>query len=220
MVHSSGQVTEGEGDIALTVDDVSDPLEPVNRFLFGFNDLFYQILLQPVASLYAQALPEPMRVGVRNMFQNLATPTRVVSALLQGKVEQSGVELGRFGINTVFGFLGFEDVAGGMGMKGANEDLGQMLGYHGAGDGLYLVWPILGPSNLRDSVGLVGDALLNPLTYVPHDLGYRLGLFGYWTVNDASLHLTEYEDLKKSAIDPYVSVRDAYLQRRQTQVKE
>ncbi|MEO5339847.1 MAG: VacJ family lipoprotein [Magnetococcus sp. MYC-9] len=212
--------TEERGDIALAVEDVSDPLEPLNRFFFDFNDLFYTVLLRPVATVYAQVVPEPLRVGVHNFFQNLATPTHVLSALLQGKVEQSVVELGRFGVNTVFGLLGFVDVAERVGMKGMEEDLGQTLGRYGVGDDLYLIWPILGPSNLRDTVGLAGDTLLNPLTYVPTDIGYRAALISHRTLNVTSLHLGEYEDLKKSAVDPYVSLRDAYLQRRQTQIRE
>ncbi|MBF0584082.1 MAG: VacJ family lipoprotein [Magnetococcales bacterium] len=220
VVQSEDIGNEGAGDMAFAVEDVSDPLEPVNRVLFEFNDIFYSVLLRPVSTVYSQIIPEPARVGVRNFFQNLATPTHFVSALLQGKVEQSGVELSRFGINTVFGLLGFLDVAEHVGLKGAEEDLGQTLGRYGAGDTLYLVWPILGPSNLRDSVGLVGDTLLNPLTYFPGDVGYRAGLVAHRTVNETSLHLGEYEDLKKSAMDPYVSLRDAYLQRRHTQIRE
>lgn len=219
-VQTRGMAAEVDGEMAFSVEDVSDPLEPVNRLFFEFNDLFYSALLRPVSVVYAHLIPETARVGIRNVFHNLATPTHVLSALLQGKVEQSGVELARFGINTVFGFLGFVDVAEGMGLKGKSEDLGQMLGYHGANDTLYLVWPILGPSNLRDTIGLAGDTLLNPLTYLPGDIGYRAGLTVQRTVNTTSLHLGEYEDLKKSAIDPYVSLRDAYLQRRHTQIKE
>ncbi|MBF0460518.1 MAG: VacJ family lipoprotein [Magnetococcales bacterium] len=218
MAQANPADTHGEGDMAFAVEDVSDPLEPVNRFFFGFNDLFYTGLLQPVSSVYASALPESGRVGVRNFFQNLATPTHFLSALLQGKVEQSGTELARFGINTVFGLLGFVDVAERMGMKGVNADLGQTLGRYGAGDTLYLVWPILGPSNLRDTVGLTGDVLLNPLTYTPTTIG--ASLVAHRTVNETSLHLGEYEDLKNSAVDPYVSLRDAYLQRRRAQIQE
>lgn len=217
---AAGVASEGAGDMAFSVEDVSDPLEPLNRFFFEFNDIFYSVLLRPVSTVYAQIIPEPARVGVRNFFGNLATPTHVLSALLQGKVEQSGTELGRFGINTVFGLFGLVDVAEGIGLKGMEEDLGQALGQYGAGDALYLVWPILGPSNLRDTVGLVGDTLLNPLTYVPGDVGYRAGLVAHRTVNETSLHLGEYEDLKKSAMDPYISLRDAYLQRRHTQIRE
>ncbi|MEO5348517.1 MAG: VacJ family lipoprotein [Magnetococcus sp. YQC-3] len=219
-VQSSGVTTEASGEMAFAVEDVSDPLEPLNRLFFEFNDLFYLGVLRPISTVYAHVVPEPARVGVRNFFQNLATPTHVLSALLQGKGEQAGIEVARFGVNTVFGFLGLVDVAEGIGLKGKNEDLGQMLGYHGMGDSLYLVWPVLGPSNLRDTAGLVGDTLLNPLSYLPGDVGYQAGLIAHRTVNNTSLHLGEYEDLKKSAIDPYVSLRDAYLQRRHTQIKE
>ncbi len=216
----SGLDTEGEEESALPAEGVSDPLEPLNRLFFRFNDLFYFGLLQPVATVYAAIAPEPLRVGVKNVFHNLATPTYVTSALLQGKVAQSGVELGRFGINTTLGLLGFIDVAKEYGMEGVHDDLGVALGHYGAGDTLYLVWPILGPSNLRDSIGLVGETLLNPLTYVPKETLYRAGLTAYRITNTASLHLGEYENLTKSAIDPYVALRDGYLQRRRISIKE
>ncbi|WP_193771298.1 VacJ family lipoprotein [Candidatus Magnetaquicoccus inordinatus] len=212
--------SESDGQLAFSIDDVSDPLEPVNRFFFEFNDLFYMGILRPVATVYGELVPEGVRVGVRNVFQNLATPTRVVSTILEGEISQSGVELARFGVNTIFGFFGFFDVAGEAGLKSTQQDLGQALGRWGAGDSLYLVLPIVGPSNLRDGVGWVGDTLMNPLTYVPGDIGYRAGLVAHRTVNDTSLHLGEYEDLKKSAVDPYISLRDAYLQRRRALISE
>ena len=217
---SSASKAEITAELAFAVEDVSDPLESVNRFFFDFNDLFYDVLLQPMAKIYDHFLPDAAQVGVNNFFQNLATPTHVVSALLQGELKQSGIEVGRFGINTVFGLAGFVDVAQHVGLPGKEEDLGQTLGRYGAGDTLYLVWPIIGPSNLRDSVGLVGDTLLNPLTYYPADVGHRAALMAHRTVNTTALHLGEYEDLRKSAIDPYISVRDAYLQHRRTKIQE
>ncbi len=211
---------ESDGHLAFTIEDVSDPLEPVNRLFFEFNDLFYMGIMRPVSSVYGDLVPEKVRVGIRNMFSNIAMPTRMVSSLLEGEIKQSGVELARFGINTVFGFLGFFDVAGEAGLKSTNQDLGQALGRWGADDSVYLVLPIVGPANLRDGVGWVGDTLMNPLTYVPGDIGYRVGLVTHRSVNDSSLHLGEYEDLKKSAVDPYISLRDAYLQRRRALISE
>lgn len=200
--------------------DTSDPLESLNRVFFKFNDLFYFGILRPVSSVYAAVVPELGRVGVRNFFHNLAAPKHFLSALLQGKVQQSSVELGRFGINTLLGGLGLVDVAGYYGMKSAEEDIGQVLGRYGAGDGVYLVWPVLGPSNLRDSIGWVGDTLLDPLSHVPDEVWGRAGAFAFKTANETSLHLGEYEDLKKAAFDPYISLRDAYLQKRAAQIQD
>ncbi|MEO5347605.1 MAG: VacJ family lipoprotein [Magnetococcus sp. YQC-9] len=199
---------------------VSDPLEPWNRFIFSLNDIFYHGLLKPIALLYSAILPEPVRVAVGNFFHNLAMPKHFVSALLQGKVDTAGQELSRFVINTTLGGLGFFDVAEThFNLKSSDEDIGQTLGSYGVGDGIYIEWPIIGPSNLRDSVGLVGDVLLNPLTYYPENQWTRLEIFAGKMVNHTSLHMGEYEDLKKAAIDPYVALRDAYLQMRRDQIK-
>ncbi|MBF0341370.1 MAG: VacJ family lipoprotein [Magnetococcales bacterium] len=199
---------------------VSDPLEPWNRFVFIFNDLFYHGLLKPVAMVYALIIPEPVRVLVSNFFHNLAMPQHFVSALLQGKWETAGRELSRFGINTVLGGLGFFDVAENhFNLKSADEDIGQTLGTYGIGDGIYIEWPILGPSTLRDSVGMAGDALLNPLSYYPENHWTRLEIYGGKVVNHTSRHIGEYEDLKKAAIDPYIALRDAYLQMRHDQIR-
>ncbi|MBF0115391.1 MAG: VacJ family lipoprotein, partial [Magnetococcales bacterium] len=174
--------TESDGHLAFVIEEVSDPLEPVNRLFFEFNDLFYMGIMRPVASVYGGLVPEGVRVGIRNMFSNIAMPSRMVSSLLEGEIKQSGVELARFGINTVFGFLGFFDVAGEAGLKSTNQDLGQALGRWGADDSVYLVLPIVGPSNLRDGVGWVGDTLMNPLTYVPGDIASRAGLVAHRSV--------------------------------------
>ncbi|MBF0183632.1 MAG: VacJ family lipoprotein [Magnetococcales bacterium] len=216
----SSQSSETDGHLAFSTEEVSDPLEPVNRLFFEFNDLFYMGVMRPVATVYGELVPEPVRVGVRNMFHNLAMPSRFVSTMLEGNIEQSGVELSRFGINSLFGLLGFFDVAANAGLKSNNQDLGQAFGRWGVDDSIYLVLPLVGPSTMRDGVGWVGDTLLNPLTYVPGDLGYRAALVGHRTVNDASLHLGEYEDLKRAAVDPYISLRDAYLQRRRALINE
>ncbi|MBF0629139.1 MAG: VacJ family lipoprotein [Magnetococcales bacterium] len=199
---------------------VSDPLEPWNRLVFTFNDLFYHGLLKPISQVYVAILPEPVRMMVGNFFRNLAMPKHFVSAVLQGKWEEAGRELTRFGINTVLGGLGFFDVAEThFNLKSSDEDLGQTLGTLGMDDTIYIQWPILGPSTLRDSFGMVGDTMLNPLSYYPENPWTRMELYGTRQVNDTATHLGEYEDLKKAAFDPYVALRDAYLQMRRDQVQ-
>ncbi|MBF0108490.1 MAG: VacJ family lipoprotein [Magnetococcales bacterium] len=220
----------GTGDSMDTVDDmefqesqetISDPLEPFNRAMFVINDMVYTVVIKPLAHVYAAVAPEVVRAAVRNFFHNLAMPTHFVNALLQRKSDVAGRELFRFLINSTVGVLGFHDAADQMfQLKSGDEDTGQTLGTYGIGDGVYINWPLIGPSNLRDTVGLAGDAFLNPLGYVPSEIWVRGGIQGYRHLNETSLRLGEYEDLKKAALDPYVAVRDAYLQTRRKALRQ
>ncbi len=214
-------IGNGNGDADyLEEAPVSDPLEFWNRIWFTFNDLFYFGILKPVSQVYGFLVPEVVRIGIANMFHNLAMPKHFVSALLQGKIQLAGIELSRFGINTVLGGLGFADVASHFGLESGDEDIGQTLGVWGFGDDLYLVWPVMGPSNFRDTIGMAGDSFLNPTSYWPDDFWARVGIFGGKTINATSLRIGEYEELKAAAIDPYISLRDAYIQNRRQQIRE
>ena len=199
---------------------VSDPFEGFNRISFEFNDRFYFWILKPVAQGYSYIFPQDIRVVIRNFFRNLSTPIRMVNALLQGKFSGAATEVARFGINTTAGVLGLDDVAGReFHLESTNEDLGQTLGYYGVDNGFYVVWPFLGPSSLRDTVGFVGDIFLEPLDYI-FKIETTASIRAYVLVNDVSLHLGEYEDLKESSIDPYVAVQDAYIQHRRDQIRK
>ncbi|MBW1805993.1 MAG: VacJ family lipoprotein [Deltaproteobacteria bacterium] len=200
---------------------ISDPLEPLNRVFFHFNDKLYFWFLKPVASGYRAVVPGPIRVCVSNFFDNLAFPVRFVSCLLQGKFQAAGDEFGCFIVNSTVGLAGFFDIAEThYKIKASDEDLGQTLGFYGMGPAFYINWPILGPSSMRDTIGTVGDAFLDPLGYMDLQTKYRIAVKGYDTVNDTSLTIGEYEDLKKAALDPYVSVRDAYFQYRRNKIEE
>lgn len=196
------------------VQPIPDPLGPVNRGLFAFNDKLYFWVLRPVATGYAFAVPQIARVGVRNFFDNAATPVRVASCLTQGNLKGTGVELARFGVNTTVGVGGLADPAKGwLDLEPRDEDFGQSLGVWGLGPGLYVNWPVVGPSSLRDTLALPVDVGLDPATYVP-----GVGLLR--TINNTSLRLGEYEQLKDSALDPYIAVRDAYNQHRKHAIAE
>ena len=165
-------------------------------------------------------VPKPVRIGMGNFFENLTTPARFVNCLFQGKGPEADRELRRFGINTTAGVLGFGDPARDRWhLAPAKEDLGQTLAVHGFGDGFYLVWPIFGPSTLRDSVGMVGDAFLNPVRYVK-PVEASIGISAVDVTNDGSFHIGEYEAFKSAAVDPYVAMRGAYIQYRGKQIKE
>jgi phospholipid-binding lipoprotein MlaA len=198
---------------------VADPLEPVNRFMFGVNDVLYFWVAKPVLTGYVKVVPQPVRGGIRNFFHNLATPTRLVNCILQNNASGANAEVSRFAINTTIGVLGIGDPAHEhWKLQPAEEDLGQTLAYYGLGDGFYLMWPLLGPSNLRDSVGMVGDEFLNPTRYItPEELS--IGVSATSTVNSGSFHLGDYETLKAASVDPYVAMREAYVQYRHKQIK-
>lgn len=202
------------------VGTISDPLEPVNRAFFNFNDKLYFWVLKPVAKGYNAIVPEDARVGVRNFFSNVATPIRLVNCLLQANFKCGGTETLRFLINTAFGLGGFLDPAKKeFHIEKQDKDFGQTLGIYGIGSGFYINWPILGPSSLRDTVGYVGDLFLDPQTYLITSIPINIGVRAYYQVNETSLTLGEYEDLKKSALDPYIALKDAYHQYRQNKIK-
>jgi len=199
---------------------VSDPLEFWNRAMFHFNDKLYFWILKPLARGYRAVIPKPARVCVKNFFHNLTTPIRMVNCLLQGKVGAAGGELGRFIVNSTVGVLGFGNPARHFPkLNPREEDLGQTLGTYGIGNGPYIVWPILGPSTLRDSIGLAGDWFLNPVSYV-EPTEASLEIKGYEIVNNTSLRIGEYESIKKASLEPYVAIRDGYIQYRRKKVEE
>ncbi len=197
---------------------IADPLEPVNRVFFYFNDRLYFWVLKPAARGYAAVVPEGARISVRNFFNNITSPVRFVNCVLQLKPASAANELVRFGINSTAGILGLFDVARDeLGIKMQEEDLGQTLGVWGAGPGFYINWPVLGPSSLRDSIGYIGDSFLDPVNYVTPPLD-RYSIAAGDRVNRISLRLGEYEEIRKDAIDPYAAFRDIYYQYRQSRI--
>lgn len=199
---------------------ITDPIEPWNRLMYNFNDKLYFWVLKPTASGYKAIVPEPGRIGIRNFFRNLATPVRLVNCLFQGKFHSAGNEVNRFVINTTYGVLGFGDPALDQGhIEPATEDLGQTLAVHGLGNGFYVVWPLFGPSTLRDSAGMGGDLFLSPLFYIKSTEA-KIGISSVNVTNKTSFHIGEYESFKADAIDPYIAMRQAYLQYRQKQIEK
>jgi len=199
---------------------IADPLAALNRFWFDFNDKLYFWLLKPVAKGYRAVMPTPLRIGFQNFFKNLTAPIRIVNSLLQGKGRSGADEFTRFIINTGPGLFGFLDATQNIpDLKSADEDLGQTLAVYGIGDGFYIVWPFLGPSTLRDTIGGLGDRFLNPLTYV-QPAEAALGITAFRGINAASFRIGDYEALKDAALEPYDAFQNAYLQNRQKKIKE
>lgn len=201
---------------------IRDPAESFNRGTFYVNDKLYFWIFKPVAAGYRFVVPEKAKVGVRRFFTNLGMPMRFVNDILQFKFKFAGIELGRFVINTTVGVAGFMDPAEKWWhLYRHDEDFGQTLGFYGLGPGIYINWPFFGPSSVRDTVGMVGDLFLNPLAYLfLEDRALSIGADMYSRVNEASLNVGIYEQIKKDAFDPYIFIRDAYHQHRESAVRE
>jgi phospholipid-binding lipoprotein MlaA len=200
---------------------IPDPFEPLNRAAFQFNDKLYFWILKPLATVYKAAVPQGLRVWLKNFFYNLEAPVRVANCLLQGKLKGAGNETARFFLNTTLGFFGCVDQAKDkFGIATQDEDLGQTLGVWGMKPAFYLQVPILGPFSFRDGIGFVGDLFLDPRTYIFADNPVMYVVRPVEIVNDASLTLGDYEELKNAAIDPYVAVRDGYYQYRENKIKQ
>ncbi|NOX08238.1 MAG: VacJ family lipoprotein [Gammaproteobacteria bacterium] len=198
--------------------EIADPLEPINRAFFGFNDILYSYALKPVAKA-VRYIPEPARIALKNFVSNLTTPIRFINSLLQGKFSDAGTEGGRFAINSIIGILGLFDPAREMDIYKKDEDSGQTLGYYGVGQGFYLVIPFIGPSSLRDSIGLVANYYMDPLSLLSPERDYYIAQTGI-IINEVSLDKDTYESIKKEQLDPYLFIRDAYAQHRQGKVEE
>lgn len=203
------------------IEEINDPLESVNRGIFSFNDTIDVNLLEPVARGYDSVMPQSIRTGVGNFFENLNYPQYLVSDLVQGKIGQVGLHTGRFLINSTIGLVGLIDVAKEFGLERHVEDFGIALAYHGMPSGPYIVLPIIGPSNLRDGFGMIVDTALNPLTWLTYtelsagaQWGIQLGARGITLVHTRAGLIQAIETAKESSLDYYLFVQGAYYQHR------
>lgn len=229
---STGQMG-GEDDFDSFDDDyesfetVPDPLYYWNKTWFDVNDGLYHGVVKPLASGYAWLVPEQPRTWVNNFFTNLLFPVRFINNVLTGKFDAAYMEVSKFIANTAFGFGGLGDVTADRPRNWEPErptadGFGQTLGKAGFGHGVYLVWPLLGPSSVRETVGLVGDYFCDPLSYADLNLLEMIAVKSYKNVNALSLELegNEYETLTEGAVDKYAAVRDAYIRYRAKKVAE
>jgi phospholipid-binding lipoprotein MlaA len=191
----------------------ADPLEPLNRAVFGFNDAVDGAVIKPVARGYRAVLPGFVRTGVTNVFSNLEDVWISVNDLLQGKVQQGVEDFSRFLFNSTFGVAGIFDVASAWGLQKHSEDFGQTLGAWGVGNGAYLVLPILGPSTVRDGLGFMVDSQAD-LVWRIDDVPVRNSLVAVRVVSIRANLLDATNVMEQAALDKYSFVRDAWLQRR------
>ena len=199
---------------------VADPLEGWNRAMFVVNDKLVTFVARPLSNAYTTVTPQFFREGTNNFFTNLLFPVRFVNNLLQGKGTAAGQEFGKFFINTTAGIGGVFNVAAKTHPELSaldTEDFGQTLGVWGMSEGVYLYWPLLGPSSVRDSVGQVGDWAADPLTWLkPVWASYTLK--GVRAINSLEDTLDLYDSMTKSAIEPYTAIRDAFTQYRRAKI--
>jgi len=206
------------GTAAHAAKPVADPIEPVNRAVFSFNNVLDRFLIEPLAKGYRAVVPKVVRSGVQNFMRNLRTPVTVANDLLQGRIGDAGTATARFIINTTVGVGGLVDVASAKeGLPYHSSDFGQTLATWGAGDGFYLVLPILGPSTLRDTAGLVVDNYADPVRIYARNTDRewiyyaRAGLEGL----DTRARLIEpIADMRRNSLDYYTAAKSAYMQRR------
>jgi phospholipid-binding lipoprotein MlaA len=220
-VITGGVHTPNEESIEREEPKVNDPYEGFNREMFKHNDRLYFYVLKPIATVYSRYLPPGARAAVRNGFHNFKFPERFINSFLQGKAERAGTEAVRFLINSTLGVAGLFDVAEvNFSIHGHDADFGQTLALWGTGSGPFLMIPILGPSNPRDLFGYAVDSVMDPLFWIPAEIWIDPAVKAGKVTNNASLRIGEYEGLKKSALDPYISLRDASIQYREHQIRK
>lgn len=212
MTQSPLNKPDADAEIPAATEDedleVSDPFEGVNRAVFTFNEALDRVLLRPLARTYLLVTPRFAQDGVKNFLGNLFYPKTAVNGLLQGKVDQGVSDVGRFLINLTLGFGGIFDPASEMGFKKNSEDFGQTLGKYGIGPGPYLVLPLLGPANVRDTVGRFADYPFSPLTYTHEpDLELAIGAVGAVSFR---AELLQFDRLLEESFDAYAFQREAY----------
>lgn len=207
-------------------EQVYDPIEPVNRGIWEFNLFVDKAIVRPLASLY-DLLPGGVKDGVRNVLRNMRTPVIFANNLLQGDVDGASDTFGRFLTNTIIGVGGIFDVAygNGNGIPYRDEDFGQTLAVWGFDSGPFLMLPLLGPSNLRDTIGFVPDYFLDPINWwdmnTDSDAPFAINMTRrvLTVVDGRSRNVQQLEDLEATSLDFYATIRSLYSQTRQNQIE-
>ncbi|MCV2356205.1 VacJ family lipoprotein [Paucibacter sp. B2R-40] len=190
-----------------------DPWEPWNRKVFAFNESLDTNFLKPVATVYSNIVPGPIRQSVDNFVNNVADAWTTVNLVLQWRLKASVEQGMRFAVNSTLGFGGLIDIASEVGLERKNEDMGKTFGRWGTGTGAYIVWPLLGPSSVRDTLAMPFDWQASP-AFIFRDGTSKLAIYSLQTINTRSNFLRASEMLEGIALDRYTFYRDAFLQRR------
>jgi len=219
---ASDQVSTAPDDFETSKfeDEIYDPIEPINRAIFSFNNVADKVILEPVAKGYKK-LPSPLQSGISNFLSNLRAPLVVVNQLLQGQGENAFESTGRFLVNSTVGVFGIFDVADNMGLEEKEEDFGQTLAKWGVGDGFYIVLPLFGPSNVRDTTGMIMTMMTDPIN------AYAVSEGEAWivpmrtaanAVDQRSKIIDEVNALRDNSVDYYAAVRSSYYQNRKAAI--
>jgi phospholipid-binding lipoprotein MlaA len=190
-----------------------DPLEPMNRAFYEFHDAVDTAVVKPVIRAYIEVVPELLRQSVSNVFNNIDDLISVINDLLQGKLDKFGNDMGRVILNTSFGIGGIFDIATEAGIERGNEDFGQTFGVWGFEQGPYLFVPFLGPSTFRDGAGWIARVAVGPVGYIT-EVPLRNSLYGLGTVDVRAQAVDVGKMVDTAALDRYLFIRNAYLQRR------
>ena len=190
----------------------NDPFESVNRPIYRANDFIDRRIAKPVTEAYVSYTPQPVQNSVSNFFDNVVYPNVILNDFLQGKGTQGLEDLGRFLVNTTFGFLGVWDMATPLGLEAHDEDFGQTLGVWGMDESIYLVLPFIGPSTVRDVPNLGVSTVTNILFYVPSPYVVPVALLGFIDLRARLEEAITFRD--ETAVEPYLFTREAYLQHR------
>ena len=200
---------------------IYDPIEPLNRLVWSFNEKLYDNVMDPVARGYSKVLPEPLRIVIKNFFSNLTEPISLISSAAQNNKEKVDRSIGRFLINSTLGIGGLLDPARKIfNIKKANEDFDQALGYHNVPTGAYIMLPIFGPTTTRGIVGKISQVFLTPEFVFGIDILKTAGARSGEMVNEISFNLGQKKELDSFALDSYTSLKDYYIQRRKALIKE
>lgn len=205
------------GDRPLSAGQKLDPWENWNRKVFAFNEGLDENVLKPVATGYQKVVPELVRAGIGNFFANAADGWSAINLFLQGRVTDGLHDTTRFATNTVFGFAGLLDIASEFGLEHHYEDFGQTLGKWGFGAGAYIVWPLIGPSSVRETFALPLDRLATPAVLI-NSGGDQAAITILQAVNTRAELLGASRIIDDIALDKYSFIRDAYLARRRSLV--
>ncbi|MDD2935380.1 MAG: VacJ family lipoprotein [Candidatus Pacebacteria bacterium] len=196
--------------------EVADPLEPINRVIFVFNDKFYMWVLEPINENVYKKIPEPARDCIGNFFYNLFAPVRIIGAIMQGKGETAGLTTNEFVNNSLFGIAGIFRPA--KFNPPDEEDLDQGLAHWGFGEGFYIVWPIFGPKTLRSSFGSIGEYFISPTKYTASN--ERFILQSTDSVDLWNEFSPTYKSITEGSIDEYTSLKKAYVERQRERLRE
>lgn len=225
----SGENTADKGEEAEQTESeippIKDSMQSFNRAMFTFNDKAFHYFFKPIYTGYNSMIPVQARVSVKNFYTNIRMPIRFFNCLFQSNFKGAGTEMLRFVINSTAGVAGFLDPAKSkFHMEKQERDFGQTLAKYKMDSGTYVVWPFIGPSNTRDTIGLIGDTALDPITWISFFFLMpveSIGNYTYDSINDLSIDKGEtHESVTRPAIDPYIAVQDAYTQNRIKRIKE